>query len=152
MEGYQSGELGRAYMNNIELKHKVRSVASNILKERIYISPVDMLMKIGVLSVKDYENWRFGRVPYLEKVCKTNLSKLSFMMKELRTYARQNHLKPSWTAYNQWGVKGRKIPLHFSKSGAPSIEQAYATHFVLTAKGDISDECSKLESADERIE
>ena len=31
-------------------RHRVRSVASNILKESIYISPVDMLIKIGVLS------------------------------------------------------------------------------------------------------
>jgi hypothetical protein len=53
-------------LNNAELKHKVYSAASSILKEKIYISPVDMLMKIGVLSAKDYENWRFGRVPYLK--------------------------------------------------------------------------------------
>ena len=121
-------------MNNAELKQKVYSVASSILKERIYIAPVDMLMGIGVLSVKDYESWRFGRVPYLEKVCKTNLSKLSFIMKELSTYARQNHLKPSWTAYHQSGVKGRKIPLRFTKSCNSSIEEAYATHYVVVSK------------------
>lgn len=123
-------------MNKAELKHKVYSVASRILKEKILISPVDVLMGVDVLSVKNYENWRFGRVPYLEKVCKTSLSKLSFMMKELRTYARQNHLKPSWTAYHQWGVKGRKIPLCFSKSGDSSIEKAYATHFIVIPRAE----------------
>jgi hypothetical protein len=121
-------------MNNAELKRKVYSVVNSILKEKIYISPVDVLMGVGILSVKDYENWRFGRVPYLEKVCKASLSKLSFVMKELRTYAQQNHLKPSWTAYNQWGVKGRRIPLRFSKSGDSSIEEAYATHFVVISR------------------
>lgn len=127
-------------MNNAELKRKVYSVVNTILKERIYISPVDVLMGLGILSVKDYENWRFGRVPYLEKVCKTSLSNLTFIMKELRTYARQNHLKPSWTAYNQWGVKGRKIPLCFSKSGDSSIEEAYATHFIVISRvGEKSD-------------
>jgi len=127
-------------MNNAELKRKVYSVVNSILKERIYISPVDVLMGLGILSVKDYENWRFGRVPYLEKVCKTSLSNLSFIMKELRTYARQNHLKPSWTAYNQWGAKGRKIPLCFSKSGDSSIEEAYATHFIVISRvGEKSD-------------
>lgn len=95
----------RQPMNNVELKRKVYSVVNNILKEKIYISPVDVLMGVGILSVKDYESWRFGHVPYLEKVCKCNLSKLSFIMRELRTYARQNHLKSSWTAYKQWGVK-----------------------------------------------
>ena len=135
-------------MKNVELKHRVHSVASKILKESIYISPVDMLIKIGVLSVIDYENWRFGRVPYLEKVCKTNLSKLSFLMNELRAFNRQNYLQPSWTAYCQWGVKGKKIPLRFSKSGSPNIEEAYATHYVINAKRSIKADCSKEETVE----
>lgn len=49
-------------------------------------------MKLGVLSYQDYENWRFHRIPYLEKVCKTNLSKLTLIMKELKTYAVENQL------------------------------------------------------------
>jgi len=125
-------------VNNVELKHKVHAIASSILKEKIYISPVDLLMKIGVLSAKDYEDWRFGRVLYLEKVCKTNLSILSFIIKELKAYAMANHLKPSWTAYNQWGVKGKKIPLRFSKSSDSVIEEAYATHYVVTLSSMLS--------------
>lgn len=121
-------------MNNAELKHKVDLVADRILKEKVYIAPVDLLIGIGILTVKDYENWRLGHVPYLEKVCKTNLSKLSFIMNELRDYAKQSHMKPSSTAYQQWGVKGRKIPLCFSKSGNPSIEEAYATHYIAVSK------------------
>lgn len=130
-------------MSNVEIKQNVRLIASNILKESHYISPVDMLIKIGVLSVKDYENWRFGRVPYLEKVCKTNLSKLTVMMNELRAFAWQNYLQPSWTAYCQWGVKGRVITLRFSKSGSPNIEEAYATHYVINAKRSIETDSSK---------
>jgi len=121
-------------MNDEELKHKVHFIISNILKDKIYISPVDLLMRIGVLSAKDYEDWRFGRVPYLEKVCKTNLSKLSFIMKELRAYALGNHLNPSGTAYYRWGVKGKRIPLRFSKSGDSVIEKVYTTHYVINTK------------------
>ncbi|WP_077611605.1 hypothetical protein [Clostridium sp. Marseille-P2415] len=117
-------------MNNVELKRKVWSAADDILKEKNHISAADMLMKIGVLSYNDYENWRFNRIPYLEKVCRTNLSKLSLMMKELRAYAEENQLNPSLTAYYQWGVNGKRIPLRFSKYGKSSIEEAYATHFV----------------------
>ncbi len=86
-------------MNNIKLRQKVNSAIYNILQEKNYVSPVNVLMDIGILSVKDYENWRFGRVPYLEKVCRTNLNKLSLVMKELKVYARNNNLKPSRTAY-----------------------------------------------------
>jgi hypothetical protein len=139
-------------MNNADLKHKVHSIVDSTLQEKIYISPVNLLMKMGILSAKDYENWRFGRVPYLEKVCKTSLSKLTFIMKELGVYARQNHLEPFWTAYNQWGVKGKNIPLRFSKSGHSSIEEAYTTHFVVAAKKETGNESSNLESSDERID
>jgi len=55
-------------------------------------------------------------------------------MKELRAYALANHLKPSWTAYKQWGVKGTKIPLRFCKSGDSGIEEAYSTHYVANTK------------------
>lgn len=117
-------------MNNIELIKKVRMAAFDILKEKNYISPVDVMIKSGILSSKNYESWRFGRVHYLDKVCTVNLKKLSLFMKELRAFARQNNLRPSWTSYNQWGVKGRKRPLRFSKSGNPNIEKAYATHYI----------------------
>ena len=36
-------------------------------------------MKLGVLAPTDYERWRFGEVDYLERVCKVNLGKLSYI-------------------------------------------------------------------------
>ena len=65
------------YMNNTKLKKKIRVNADSLLHEKGYISSVDLLMKLEYLSLKDYENWRHKRVPYLEKVCKINLKKLS---------------------------------------------------------------------------
>ena len=103
-------------MNKNELKKKVKVTAGTLLFERGYISPVDLLMEIGYLTSESYEDWRRGRVPYLEKVCKVNLGKLSTIMRELKQYAREKDLKPSWTGYNKWG-KGKKIRLRFSKSG-----------------------------------
>lgn len=96
-----------------------------------YATPVDVLMDIGVLSKRDYENWRNGKVNYLEAVCSANLHRLSFIMSTIRAYARQHQLKPSFRYYKQWGVKkkngqGRRliIPLRFSKSGAIQQERS----------------------------
>ena len=96
---------------------------------RGFAAPVDVLMDIGVLDKKKYNDWRHGRVPYLEAVCTVNLHKLSEIMKEVRAYAAVNGLKPSFTDYRQVGSKDRK--LRFSKSGNPAIEKAYATHYVV---------------------
>ena len=109
------------------------------LKKRGYATPVDVLMDLEILSKKDYELWRDGKIPYLEKSCNINLKKLSTILHEMRVYAKKSNLKPSYTVYKQWAVKkrngqGRKpvIKLRFSKSGSDDIEKWYATHFVDT--------------------
>lgn len=94
--------------------------------------PVQVLMDLSILSKEDYERWRFGKVDYLERVCKVNLSKLSLIMRVIRSYAAKNHLKASWTFYKQWGLKSlpHAKKLRFSKSGGEDIEKAYATHYI----------------------
>src|SRR5690554_934516 len=116
-------------MNNTKLREKVRVKAGTLLYEKGYISPVDLLMKLEYINQKSYKDWRHKSVPNLERVCKTNLSKLSTIMKELKKYAKENNLRSSWTAYNKWG-KGKNIKLQFSKSGNNNIEKAYATHYL----------------------
>ena len=124
-------------MNNGELIAKVRSSVYRQCRERGFAAPVDVLMEIGVLPKKGYEDWRYGRVDYLERVCTVNLKKLSAVLREMRAYARAQNLKPSFCCYKRWGVnkkdgQGRKpvILLRFSKSGTAEIEHSYATHYV----------------------
>jgi hypothetical protein len=120
-------------MNDKELIGKVHSAVYSLTGSKGYAAPVDVLMAIGVLSKADYENWRNGRVDYLERVCKVNLKKLSAINREIRAYAKHQNLKASWTDYRKWG-KGENIRLHFSKSGDERIERLYATHYVSQAK------------------
>ncbi len=116
-------------MDKQNIKTQVHSAMYQNIKKKGYVSPVDVLMDLGILSKKDYEDWRFGKVPFLEKVCKVNLKRLSEVMKEMRVYSGEKHLKPSWTCYHQWG-KHKNSKLRFSKSNDETIEYNYATHFV----------------------
>ena len=124
-------------MNDHELAVKVHSSMHHQCRDRGYATAVDVLMDLGYLKKEHYENWRHGRVPYLERVCTVNLSKLSTIRHEMRAYARKANLKPSFCFYKQWAVKkkggqGKKpvIPLRFSKYGKEDIEKQYSTHFV----------------------
>ena len=124
-------------MKESEWIGKIYSSMKQQCKKRGYAAPVDVLMDIGVLPKQKYEDWRNGRVDYLERVCTVNLHKLSFIMSQIRAYARKQGLKPSFCYYKQWGVKkkngqGHKpvVPLRFSKSGNAEIEKNYATHYV----------------------
>ncbi len=116
-------------LNRQELERKLSTITSKLLKERGYISFVDVFLKLGYLSPANYENWRFQRVSSLERVLTVNLSRINFIMKTVRHNSLHGNLKPSMTVYKSWG-KGKKTLLQFSKSGNPAIETAYATHFV----------------------
>ena len=121
-------------MNREELKKRAHQVADELVSEKGYVSPVDLLMRMGKLTLKDHEDWRRGRVPYLERVCSMNLAKLAVTMKELERYARCENLKPSRTVYMRWG-KGCKQKLRFTTSGKPHIEELYSTHYVVQKHG-----------------
>ena len=116
-------------MNRIKLTEKIHKAVENQIRSRGYAAPVDVLIEIGVLTKKNYEDWRFGRVSYLEKVCTGTLSSLSFANQEIRSHAKKLGCHESFTVYMQWG-KGKSNTLRFSKSNDPSIERRYATHYV----------------------
>jgi len=120
-------------MNNHELKQKVHSAMYTLIKKNGVVSPIEVLMEIGVLTKEKYEDWRHGRIQYLERVCQINLSKLSTINHEIRAYARKTNLKASFSDYRKWG-KGNRIRLRFSKSGNEQVEKQYATHYVSQQK------------------
>jgi uncharacterized protein len=121
-------------MNRDETRTSVRRSVSDILRRQGFVSTVEVLMDMGKLSRKGYEDWRMGRVPFLERVVTINLGKLQGILRELAATCRQLGLKESFTDYRKWG-KGNKVPLRFSKSGDPLVEKAYATHFVSRRAG-----------------
>jgi hypothetical protein len=116
-------------MNTSELENKINRIVSEVVDHKGYISSIDILMQLGYLSQTDYENWRNGKIEYLEKACQVNLGKLTTINRILRQVSGKMKLKPSWTGYDKFG-KGPKLRLRFSKSGEENIEKAYATHYV----------------------
>ena len=114
-------------MNDEELRARVRESMFRQCHMRGYAAPVDVLMDIGALSKKNYEDWRFGRADTLERVCSMNLSKLSAVLREMYACAKAQSLKPSFCYYKRWGVKKKG---QGRRSGDAEIERRYATHYV----------------------
>lgn len=111
----------------------VTRTVHGILKHQNYVAPVEVFMHLGKLSLKNYEDWRSGRIPTLEDVIECNLSKAHRILSILKLHAREQGLKPSKTVYKTWG-KGKKVRLRFSKYGHPQVEAQYSTHYVSTPK------------------
>lgn len=116
-------------MNRLEIRAKVRLIVNELISEKGFVSPLEVFLRLGKITPKLVEEWRFGKVPYLERVFHGNLAQFSFIMSTVREQARELDLQPSYTAYMKWG-KGPKRQLRFSKSGDPNVEQHYATHYV----------------------
>lgn len=120
-------------MSRQNLRKRVWECAGQLVAEKGYVCPVDLLVKMGRLTPKQVEDWRFRRIPYLERVATGNSAKMNTILLALQEFARSAELKPSLTAYMSWG-KGPKQRLRFSKYGSPSVEEMYATHYVRQTK------------------
>jgi hypothetical protein len=114
--------------NGSNLEQRVVQAAEAALTERQAVSAIDVLVGIGWLAPPRVEEWRQGRVEYLERVTQANLAKLSTAMKLFRTWAKNQGLVASETIYVA-RTRDRRT-LRFSKSGNPDIERAYRTHWV----------------------
>lgn len=87
----------------------VRAVAAILARGKV-VAPVDVLVGMGLLEPTRLEDWRFGRVPYLEKVIQGNITMLSRLLRILRFHAHNLKLVPSTTAYMRWGKGPRQLP------------------------------------------
>ncbi len=108
---------------------KIERAVASILAMSEVVAPVDVLVAMQLLAPDKLQDWRRGRVPYLEQVINCNLIRLSRLLRILRFHAHDLKLVPSQTAYRRQG-KGPKQALRFTKTGDPNIEAAYARHFV----------------------
>jgi hypothetical protein len=112
----------------VAIEPRVVQVAEESLARSGFVTPIDVLLGLGWLTPADVENWRRGRVPYLERVTRAGLGKLSTAMRALQRWARRRGLRPSQCDYRSWTRS--RVVLRFSKSGNPHIEQAYRTHWL----------------------
>jgi hypothetical protein len=113
---------------------RIVKAVEGLLREKGFVAPLELFIRMDLLSPESVENWRRGRIAYLERVIRCNLGKASRILRILRMHAHDLDLKPSLTVYKRW-TKGSRPLLRFSKTGDHNIEDAYARHFVSPRKG-----------------
>jgi hypothetical protein len=115
-------------MANSRLEERVIRAAEATLAEQSYVSPVDVLLRLGWLAPTHLDLWRQGRTECLEQTVQAGLGKQSTAMRTLRSWATRRGLSSRETAYVA-RTRDRRV-LRFSVSGKPEIERAYRTHWV----------------------
>jgi hypothetical protein len=110
------------------LEGRVARTAQAALDERGFVTAVDVLVGMGWLAPRRVDEWRQGRIAYLEAAVEAGAGKVSTAMRLFHVWARRSGLKPSETAYIA-RTCGRET-LRFSKSGNGEIERTYRTHWL----------------------
>lgn len=126
--------IGVANFRDDSIYPRVVRAVDAILRDGKVVAPIDVLVRMSLLSPERVEDWRRRRVPYLERVTNCNLTRLSRLLRILRFHAHDLKLVPSMTVYTSWG-RGRRQVLRFSKTGDPRIEEAYSRCFAWPGKG-----------------
>jgi hypothetical protein len=111
---------------------RIVRATDEILKKGNVVRAIDVLVGMGQLTPAQLEDWRAGRIPYLERVIAGNLMRLSRLLRILRFHVHDLKLVPSVTAYQRG--RGASSALRFTKTGDAKLERVYATHFVWPGK------------------
>ncbi|MBN8458620.1 MAG: hypothetical protein J0M04_12360 [Verrucomicrobia bacterium] len=108
---------------------KIEVAVLRILSRQRSVSPIEVFVKMGLLTTADLARWEKGHIPALERVIRCNLTRASRILSLLRFHVHDLNLKPSTTAYQHHGQR-----LRFSLSGEPNIEEAWSRQFVVVGK------------------
>jgi hypothetical protein len=117
--------------NRRPLPERVVSAAEAALADKQYVSAIDVFLGLGWLDFGTEKQWRQGQIDCLERVVQSNLPRISEAMALLRSWANAKGLLASETQY--LARTPQRQSLRFSRSGDPTIERLYRTHWVSSA-------------------
>lgn len=107
----------------------IAEIVNELLAEGECVRPLDVLVRLEILEAAQIDEWRAGRLPYLERGIRAGLARVARLLDLLQHHALSLGLEPQLGKY-QRRANGRKVPLRFSKRGDRASEEAYARHFV----------------------
>lgn len=107
----------------------VVEVIDEVLKSGDVVAPIDVLVRLEILTAEQCAAWRRGQLAYLERGITAGLSKVARILRILETEALARGLSPIAGKYQRSG-KGPNRRLRFSKRGDAATEASYARHYV----------------------
>ncbi|MGO8918667.1 MAG: hypothetical protein ACLQJR_22420 [Stellaceae bacterium] len=113
------------------LADRVTRAADAALAAHGYVSAIDVLVGIRWLDPGAEKRWRQGQIDCLERAIQTNLPRISEAMKLFRSWASGKGLLARETHY--LARAPQRQTLRFSRSGDPTFERLYRTHWISPA-------------------
>jgi hypothetical protein len=111
---------------------RVIRAAEPALADHQYVSAIDVLCGMGLLASRSVDEWRKGRIDFLEREIQGHPNKISLAMELFQEWAQENGLRPIETAYIRSSRTGT-VDLRFTASGDLDWERRFRTHFISPA-------------------
>ncbi len=127
------GQMAMGQKNRSALVDRVAKTPEASLAARDYVSLIDVFVGIRWLDPGAVERWRREQIDCLEHVIQTSPQRISEAMNLFRSWAGGKGLHASETPYVARTLQRRTLQrrtLRFSRSGDPTIERLYRTHWV----------------------
>ena len=103
--------------------------AERALASQKFVSAVDVLVNMGFVAATHAENWRKGRLDYLEQFIQASPNKVARALATFHRWAKERGLTPSESRYVVEGRAGTR-ELRFTATGEPEAERAYRTQYL----------------------
>jgi hypothetical protein len=110
------------------LERRVVAAAETVLAREQSVSSLDVLAQIGWLPWGLVDDWRRGRVDYLERVAAVGPDRLATALEHLRRWAIRRGLEPGDVDYVA-ATRDRRS-LRFTADGDQAAERAWRTHWI----------------------
>jgi hypothetical protein len=118
-----------------EVRERTIKVAEEALADRGYVSPIDILVGLGMVYSGHVDPWRRGTIDYLLRNLQGTPEKVRKALSVLREWALAKGLQPSETAYVRATREGT-VNLIFQPDGDPDEERIFRTHYVSPSLGE----------------
>ena len=110
-----------------KLDARVREAAEAALRDRKFVCPIDVVLGLGWLRIRQVEEWQQGQSECLEAALPVSMEKALLAVGALRRWAEAHGLQPKATPYVARTHDRRS--LRFTRGGLEGIEQAWSTHW-----------------------
>src|SRR5579884_1367276 len=111
------------------LEERVLNAAEAALADHQYISPVDVLVRMGLLPYVNVEAWRKGRIDYLAQAIQGSPEKIQRAFSIFVGWAKSKGLRPTEVPNVRQGRTG-PVDLRVTQTADAETEAFFRTHWV----------------------
>jgi hypothetical protein len=117
--------------NRTPLPERIATAAEAALAAEHYVSPINVLLRVGWLDPNLTREWQQGRIGCLEETLQPAPSRILEALDLIEGWAAGHGLSPSETDYV--ARTPQRQQLRFSRTGNPTLDRRYRTHWISSA-------------------